>query len=482
MPSPTLAGGEIRLPKPPWYLRLLSLKVVIPAVLAMLLFLAPFVNRAWHLRLMPRIEEPFDQTELESIQIPDTENAFTHYHRAEKLSVSATEEERKARDRALEEGWREPSPELEGWLQRWEPALAEYRAGSKLERAQAVPLSEQDWIFGIPDIGTSGEIGHVLVILACRHQARGEPLAAWECWHELLRVSRHIGQYGGHLERLVGQSLFSQFANQMPAWAAEPALTTADLREAIDHLQEAWKLTAPASRTLRIEYCSDTNTVSRFESGSAGYTWNDFPDVPEPAGVLLYVQGEPELGKRVLRFYYQNWLRYVDLPPYQRPPLDTAGLLFAEPAGLMVDGRVLSLAEYQQGLDRSPVASFLIPATHRRLNSSDRETVYYRITLCLLAAHAYYRDHHRFPDRLADLVPGYLEEIPVDPYDGKSLKYRPDPDQPAIYSVYLNRWDDGGGIVRYEDPGKPSDEPPDLGFRLQTPRRQAVIAPQPVLE
>ena len=48
------------------------------------------------------------------------------------------------------------------------------------------------------------------------------------------------------------------------------------------------------------------------------------------------------------------------------------------------------------------------------------------------------------PGRLADLVPAYLAGPLVDPYTGSELKYRHDGDRYKLYTVGINRQDDGG--------------------------------------
>ena len=55
----------------------------------------------------------------------------------------------------------------------------------------------------------------------------------------------------------------------------------------------------------------------------------------------------------------------------------------------------------------------------------------------LLAAELYKREKGQFPASLTDLVPGYLAELPADPFvgDGRALRYRLDPAGPTVWSV-----------------------------------------------
>ncbi len=50
----------------------------------------------------------------------------------------------------------------------------------------------------------------------------------------------------------------------------------------------------------------------------------------------------------------------------------------------------------------------------------------------------------RLPDSLAELVPAFLAEVPVDPFDGQPLRYHRTNDSCVVYSVGPNREDDDG--------------------------------------
>jgi hypothetical protein len=57
----------------------------------------------------------------------------------------------------------------------------------------------------------------------------------------------------------------------------------------------------------------------------------------------------------------------------------------------------------------------------------------------------YQLQHGRLPDALAELVPEFLPAVPIDPYDGKPIKYHPYDDGAfLLYSVGKDGADDGG--------------------------------------
>jgi hypothetical protein len=71
------------------------------------------------------------------------------------------------------------------------------------------------------------------------------------------------------------------------------------------------------------------------------------------------------------------------------------------------------------------------------------------VALIVLAIESFRRTQGQWPDSLAQLVPAYLPSIPLDPFTGKSLRYRPSAsasERPLLYSVGVDGVDDGGAI------------------------------------
>ena len=52
--------------------------------------------------------------------------------------------------------------------------------------------------------------------------------------------------------------------------------------------------------------------------------------------------------------------------------------------------------------------------------------------------------HGRYPTKLAQIAPEFIDKVPEDPFSGKSLIYRTEGEGFIIYSVGQNQVDDGG--------------------------------------
>jgi hypothetical protein len=105
-----------------------------------------------------------------------------------------------------------------------------------------------------------------------------------------------------------------------------------------------------------------------------------------------------------------------------------------------------------------------------------REKARLRSTAVALAAESYRNMHEgRWPEKLSDLTPEFIHELPCDPYNGQPLRYRILDDNIVIYSIGPDLVDDGG---RIDDPD--IRKCTDVGIRLwNVPKRHQ--APEPVV-
>jgi hypothetical protein len=105
-----------------------------------------------------------------------------------------------------------------------------------------------------------------------------------------------------------------------------------------------------------------------------------------------------------------------------------------------------------------------------------------RCAIAALAAERYRRGHGRWPDSLDNLVKdGLLDAVPRDPFDGQPLHWRRLEHGPVVYSVGLDRSDDGGAAMVYRPDQTPRG---DFCFRLFDPphRRQPPVPVQPLVK
>ena len=99
--------------------------------------------------------------------------------------------------------------------------------------------------------------------------------------------------------------------------------------------------------------------------------------------------------------------------------------------------------------------SLLIPSYGSLLEKKCRAECSLATTRIIVASKTYQKKEGRLPDALQSLVPLYLPSIPVDPYDGKPVRYSPS--KGIVYSVGQDLKDSGGSVkLRDRDKEDPS--------------------------
>jgi hypothetical protein len=121
------------------------------------------------------------------------------------------------------------------------------------------------------------------------------------------------------------------------------------------------------------------------------------------------------------------------------------------------------LDEALRSLPRSIIlVRLLMPGMSKVAAAARRKTAMVRCLRVLLALERYRLDKKAWPAKLEELTPQYLSSVPLDPYDGKALRYRRVKDGVIVYSVGPDGTDDGGNIDRTA----PTKAGTDLGYQL----------------
>ncbi len=110
--------------------------------------------------------------------------------------------------------------------------------------------------------------------------------------------------------------------------------------------------------------------------------------------------------------------------------------------------RLNAAAEVDKARNALPKTFFLIHDVAPNAVSVVRwelaETARLATASCGLAVERYRLAHGALPETLRDLVPTYLPDVPLDPFDGKPLRYKHFEQGYAVYSVGPDGNDDGG--------------------------------------
>ena len=96
---------------------------------------------------------------------------------------------------------------------------------------------------------------------------------------------------------------------------------------------------------------------------------------------------------------------------------------------------------------RHMIPLLLAPALEAAFEAVARHVAMTGAADAAIACERYRRRYGKLPERLEQLVPEFLPEVPVDPYSGQPLQYVVRDDEYLVYSVGSNRIDEGGLIA-----------------------------------
>jgi len=90
------------------------------------------------------------------------------------------------------------------------------------------------------------------------------------------------------------------------------------------------------------------------------------------------------------------------------------------------------------------LSAILLPMFSRLAVTEAESFAHLRLAGIALAVEQFRLTKGRLPENLTDLAPQFLSHLPTDPFDGAPLRFRRLPKGYVIYSVDLDRQDDGG--------------------------------------
>jgi hypothetical protein len=444
---------------------LLSPKVAIPLMILLALLAAPFMYRMHQINKLPDIGDPFDVEAFGTVEIPDEENAFVEYRAASKLLVGISWTSARIDElvKALEEGLPAASPDIRKWVLGNRPAMELWRKGT--EKPDALYHQPKD-VNVFTELNFSQnlrELAQLAVIEGLWLEEAGELQEAWKWYRAMYRNSRHSGRYGTLIQRLLGASIQLMASNSIERWSRNPRVTSEHLKQAIQQLKSDYRMTAPSSDAYKVEYLTLQNSIADYYGVEGMVLPFDKIELSESMQTVgFFLDGEPELSRRVMQHIWQNQLAHIDKPLHERPNRTSHiyDMLF-ESSSVPAGGSSFStLEEIESAIESSDLIRLLLPVFTLFDEAIRREQLRHRALIVVLATQWYKREHGEFPEKIDDLLDGYLDEIPLDPHDvkGGKLQYRRNVDGFTVWGLGQNGRDDGGRI------GWDSDD--DFGFHV----------------
>ena len=438
-------------------------------IIGCLVMSLPFLIRMAMLAGVSDMPEPFDVAEFAKWDVPDEDNAFTDYSLAvemkAKLGTIATPPSFEA---VMTDGWSKSDEALLTWMQMYRESLDVWRRGTTRQQGRYVSPLDLSFASLLPVIHEQRMFARLAVMEGYRCLEKRELDDAYQWGRAIFRSGGHTTYRGCLIQGLVGVALHGMAANSLQQWAEHPQVTSKQLKSARAAVRLDESLYEPTSSILKAEYMAVENTLAfgkldevMNQSGgpNSGFTW-----MAMKSGA--WVIGEPELTRRLYRQMIANHLREIDKPMAKRTKLvGSAGLLLFD-----IDPAVPLLPHQMapQDIDlrsqRSILMRLLAPAMKNAFEVLLRRHVRQSALEILLAVQAYQRDNGQYPVELADIVPTYLDQIPLDDFDrsGGTMRYRRNDDRGAVvWSIGPDGIDGNGDVV------SKTAHPPDIGFVIK---------------
>jgi hypothetical protein len=409
----------------PWFMILLRPAVTIPITLLLIILACLATYRSARFRGIPPIDEVVDRETEGRIDVSDEENAFTYYGQAwERLPETLDDKAAGIAVAALEAGstWSDVSPAAKTALASCEALLDDWKRGTECKRGIRLQSADAKW-YEMIDVQESRAISRLVVLKSAKLLHEGNADVAWDWLRALFRFSRHLGNPGPWVDRSVGASFHAIGSKSLVRWAADDDVTASQIETALRELRTINQSTARNSVVLRHEYLTGTRLVSEPESLEEFYLSADIvpKQVESVSDIYLFLNGEPQLAELLLRHVYANCLSQCDLPRRDRVFAPTRYSLF-KPVGA-ASRSLMDVHALDNALTRSRLAQWLGPNIHNLLDMTDREQAQHTALKLCLTVEIFRRERGKYPEKLDDLVPEFLEEIPRDLY-GTALSER----------------------------------------------------------
>jgi hypothetical protein len=403
---------------------------------------------------------PYDEDlKVQRIQIPEDKNALTFFLQAvEKLDMpqrstaldrpvdkrpGETDDDVAQNERDLfneiAEGKRWDGPFVEQVLKRNAEALALWEKGMAAPHFQTFEFKTINDL--IPQVFSYLDFANLVTVRSRAAAKRGDSEAALADGLKLVRFGRRIqGDKGCLSEYLVGLTIKEMGMEVIRQALLDSALPPARLRHYASELSKYPIDADGLGDAFRNEYVVQMEVIDGLTSHKYSPAFlsqiGGSPSWPSPGWALLWeairvVSFKPQATRRTFaenaRFGIQNVPKpFKDMAP-EDPNIRDFSLARGALSGNLL-GRVC--------------CRLLLSGAWGALELKCRGNVELAATRILLAMKAYKLDKGALPKNLDELVPQYLDAVPIDDYDGKPMRYNAA--KKVVYSVGRDLKDGGG--------------------------------------
>ncbi len=334
---------------------------------------------------------------------------------------------------------------VEAFLERYQDEMAQIHEATKLGGSARFDRDFEDG-FGIllPEVQGLRGAARMLILEARVAAHRGDAAAVARSIHAIFGTCQAVKEDPLLIPHLVRVALASIAVSELEAAISSVDFSDADLRMLRDDV-----------RALDLRYSLERSLMGERVVGLITFRNPGRYDLEQDLPIPVRANNED------LALYLSTFAKYLEA---SREPFPQTFTLVAQASS--------DLKEVAGGSQINRVrylfTNLLLPAVDAMIEATARGTGNLACAETSIAIEQHRRNTGQLPSTLAELVPEFLDAVPIDPMDGQPLRYVLNDDGYLLYSVGRNRVDDGGVM---------GDERLDEVFSVKLPDRQQPASP-----
>jgi hypothetical protein len=308
---------------------------------------------------------------------------------------------------------------------------------SLLHEAGGIQDCDYDWDWQaqatgvLPRMADMRHCAQLLALGAVYYSHTGDPNAAVRCIEDGLRLADSLRREPAQISYLVRVACVGLALANL-----EQSLNVATLTDG--QLAELDKALAATAGTLDLTQALITERCIMIEACRDPLILADSSQAPGPR----MLPGMTRTGITDILDYTDACIEACKLPPPQRL------MRFREATKKVEDLSFMHV-----------MIKSLAPALGRAAELDARVHAHLDLAGTALAIERYRLATSKVPERLEELVPQYLKEVPIDPFDGQPIRYRRTDPGYRLYSIGEDGQDNGGKEKAEVSRGDPYDWP-----------------------
>jgi len=239
---------------------------------------------------------------------------------------------------------------------------------------------------------------------------------------------------------LVGVALLEMYISQIEDLVWDPGVPTEDLARLATILDEIGSLDDGLTVAMKAEYHYTTSIIDFLQKHA------------DQAQIAAWLGEENSLPNALLKrmrgssYFFQPNRTKQRFADFYRHVIQDIPRVYSEMAFPEIPEESVG---FWHMLRPNGVAyilqAILEPATETVLKNKCEKESTVSGTRLVVACNRFEREEGRWPESLQELVPEYLDAVPVDPFDGELFRYSPE--KSIVYSVGRNLTDEGGSSM-----------------------------------